>query len=224
MPVFLSHDFLTKNIKGVIQVGIGEGGDESIWRSAKIKNQIYIEPYQPWFNNLVNRTNTQKMPDDNVRCFNVALSNFDGHASLHICNQLDSHSLAPLYQGRDAQFQWMNMHSTVQVEVTTLDTLVAANGINLNNYNLLHLDTQCTEHLVIEGAEKSLPYFDVIMVEICKVKVYEGAMLFNEWSAFMDQRGFDFVHFCEIPDIGAGDGVFVRKTVQFQDQGKQIWI
>ena len=202
---------LRECVRGVVQIGIGKKGDEIEWRTAGIRNQIYVEPYKKWFKNLVSRVNRSKIQGENVKCFNVAISNIDTFAPFYICNQGDSHSLSPLYKNRDIPFQWMKMKSTSEVKVQTLDSLVQENNIDLCEYNLLHIDTQGTEHFVIEGAKESLNNFDIIVAEISKIKVYDYSMLYEDWENFMSKRGFRFVYFHEVESVQAGDGVFVRK-------------
>jgi len=182
----------SNNIRGVVQAGMGEYSAEiEVWNNAGILNQIYIEPYKYHFDNCLLRANNLKCDGARVSCVKGALHNVTGTTKLFINVQNDSHSVLPMHENRPAILQWMVSTDEIEVPSYTLDDIFELTKNDPRDFNLLFLDTQCSEHLIIEGAKNTLKHFDFIEIEISTTHyVYANSLLYDDFTAMMDMHGY----------------------------------
>jgi len=192
-PILDTHIHLLKNVKGVIQCGMGEGADEvGVWNSHGIKNQIYIEALPSNFSGgLLPQVERCKSDDKNIQCFQVAVSDVDGEADFYVSNQPDSSSLLPFSGSRLPQHYKLSTVSMIKIKTVKLDTLVKQENIDLSKYNLLFLDVQNAEHLVLAGAKDLLSFMDYVCMEVGEtVGAYSNSLLYGDYIPLMDGLGF----------------------------------
>ena len=202
----ITHDELRRHVRGIFQVGIGEFGEEKEWIDAEVKNQIYVEPIERHYKNHLKRI----IPSDTVHSFNCALSNENGTKPFYICNNDDSCSLYPISPNIPEFCNWMRTDTSIPMVVKTLDSLVAENNIDMSLFNLLYMDTQGSEHEIIEGARDNIHFFDIIVAEIFYKEIYTGPKMFSEWEGFMESFGFRLKRKHDFHDGVFTDAVFVK--------------
>lgn len=80
--------------------------------------------------------------------------------------------------------------TTIDIELTTIDSFVAANKIS--RIDVLKMDVQGAEYLVLRGAENSLQQgvIKMIYTEIITMPTYEGQLDFDEILRLMKSYGF----------------------------------
>lgn len=216
-PILSNYNNRLLEVRGVIQAGMGgESNEINTWREYKIPNQIYIEPYPQHFDSCVKVASPLS---DKVKCFQIALSDVDGEQDFYICNQNDSHSLSNLSATRHHSTQWMKMESTIRVKSMKLDTLIETNNINMDDFNLLFLDTQCTEHRILKGAQKYMKYFDFICIEVPYTDVYEGSLIGENFNKLM----LDYGYIVEIMSPLYGDGVAIAYDTLYTKRERMPW-
>jgi FkbM family methyltransferase len=84
----------------------------------------------------------------------------------------------------------IELERTIEVTSTTLDTLLPGD----HPFDGLVLDTQGSELLVLQGAERALPKFKFIRTEAANFELYKGAVLEDELTSYLQQRGFTLAH------------------------------
>ena len=78
--------------------------------------------------------------------------------------------------------------NSIEIPMTTLDTVLQTE--NLAAPLLLKLDVQGFELEVLRGGRKTMEQAELILLELATLPYNEGAPLFAEVIAFMDQAGF----------------------------------
>ena len=217
-PFISTHIHLLKDVRGVIQCGMGWDPKEvEIWNQHGIKNQIYVEPLPRAFATLLTETAKYRSPDTDIHCFNCAASNVDGEAKFHVSINPNSCSLLEFDEGRPEILKNDYMTDTIKVQTFRLDSLVKLIGIDWKKYNLLFLDVQCGEHLVLAGAREVLPYMEYVAMEVATVSVYTGSLLYDEYSMLMWGLGFE--EFAKEPLYVTPEGEVYTYDVLYKRRG-----
>lgn len=211
----LNREWLIENkIRGVFQAGMGDHPENeiSVWNSANIKHQIYIEAYPPYAQICKNYCDS--LEDDVKRlCISGALTEKDGSTYFFVNSQYLSHSVLDMYKNRpDVVKESMISVNRMEVDAYSIDSIFRNNNLNPEDYNLLFLDTQGSEHLVLKGAKDTLKYFDFIQIEISTEMVYENSILYNDWISLMESLGYKNIYEMSIP-VG---GVELGRDVTFK--------
>ena len=103
--------------------------------------------------------------------FQVALSNISSQKPFFITSREDSSSLKKTTRNSKYYFNDVNHKKTINVDVKTLDsyeTFIAKSP----SPRVLKIDVQGSEIDLINGASKTLKYFDYIFIEISFEKIY----------------------------------------------------
>ena len=177
----------------IIDVGAykGEPGDSTpLYAVAFPNNTIYaFEPLQDSYQTLVE--NTQKY--NNVISVHGALSNKNEDGVINITSVSHSSSLLEINQKKvnDLKNEYMNIlkfSKTENVKVMTFDEF--ANKNNLDKIAILKIDTQGSEHLVLEGAAESLKRTIIIVLEMSNNETYVNAPKYFKIDAYLRENGF----------------------------------
>lgn len=196
---------INKKIFGVIHVGANYGEETNWYRINDIKNVIWVEPLKSGFDQLkvLNEIYGDKI-------FNCAISDFDGESEMFSVHNVVSSSLrqvakhnlmCPLY-----------VIDKPKVAVKKLDTLIDENNIDINNYNMLNIDTQGTEDLVLKGCQKYLSKFDVLYIEVNDKDVYDGTPDKNEVTKTLIKNNFSLVESVKVNALQY-ENVYVRSDL-----------
>jgi FkbM family methyltransferase len=192
--------------RGIIHIGAYEGEEIRVYREMGIVNVLFVEANPQVFARL-----QQKMAGfPEVRVANYALCDRIGWVDLHIAAHEQSSSiLSP--NPHSNQTVYTREISSIQVEATTLDTLLAELQLIPEDYNLLNLDIQGAELLALQGATQTLQGIDGINLEVNYEEIYEGCPLIDEIDNFLEKAGFQRVATTTPYDPAWGDAFYVRK-------------
>ena len=96
--------------------------------------------------------------------------------------------------GSGAQSLWpalnLEMVSSLLLATITVDTLLAANGVDVRAHDFWVVDLQGAELLALKGATGSLEHCGALLIETSQVPVYDGGVLWEELRDWLQSRGF----------------------------------
>ncbi len=173
-------------VSGVIHVGANLGQERDTYAKRGL-NVIWVEPIPDIFVQL----DANIRGYGNQRAFQRLLSDRDGaEAEFHVSsNEGASSSLLDLHLHREV-WPHVDYVKTLRLPTTTLDRLVQAEGLRLEDYGALVLDTQGAELLVLQGAERSLSQFRYVKTEAADFEAYRGGCSISDLAAFLGKHGF----------------------------------
>jgi FkbM family methyltransferase len=122
----------------------------------------------------------------------LALGDTDGRQVIHRSASTGSSSLRSMCEEHERHFPGTGTVGTEEIEVRTLDGLVAAGEVELTPPTLLKIDVQGFEDRVLAGAERTLPRIATIIVEVSLTELYEDQPLLPEVRSWLEERGFEF--------------------------------
>jgi FkbM family methyltransferase len=80
---------------------------------------------------------------------------------------------------------------TIEVDVDSLDSILASNELGVHPPDVLTLDTEGTEYDILEGADRLLRTEIVgVVAEVAFVPLREGQKLYGDVAALLSRRGF----------------------------------
>ena len=176
--------------------------------------QIFsFEPYQTSFESL--QKNVKGM--SNVEVFNVALGNEEAHSELHVNKFAATNSFLPsAAEGIQAWGEHsLGTECVVQVPIRTIDRLVEE--YQIEQIDILKMDTQGTEHLVLEGAKEAIAQGKIHLLysELIVMPIYEGQIALDEMLRIFREFGFELYRLFQTMDhkgkLKFMDGIFVYK-------------
>ena len=181
----------SKNGRVVLDIGANEGQTIDWAISYFDKPLIYsFEPTPDLFKIL-----KKKYSDfENVKLFNIALSDFKGKANFYISKYSPTNSLLEannnLYDKFDKQLS-KTLSSSDEIEVT-VDTLEnwANNNLSDKAIDLLTSDTQGNEFNVIRGGDFIRNKVKIIVFEVQYLDFYKGSIPFYKTYELLYQNGF----------------------------------
>jgi FkbM family methyltransferase len=179
-----------KKVKGIIHVGANIGQERDRYAAHGL-SVAWIEPIDDVFVRLQeNITGYKKQAayrylvadkDNEVHTFNVASN--DGSSS----------SILELGQHKDI-FPDIGYVRSFKMPSTTLTTLVEREQIEMNQFDMLVMDTQGSELLVLKGADHLLPYFQHIQTEAADFEAYKGCCRVADLEDYLLPHGFVECH------------------------------
>ncbi len=189
-------------IRGAIHIGAHRAQERAQYLAAGITNIIWIEAdpeIAAWLRDHC---------DEPV--FNYAICDRD-------CDTIALHRASN--DGASSSILWPKEHlwkhpgvefgETVCVPAITLDTLIAEQGIDIEEFNFLDMDIQGAELLALRGMTKALPHIDTIYTEINFKEMYAGCGLVDEIDGFLADYGFERRKTHDA-GLGWGDALYVK--------------
>lgn len=178
---------------GILHIG-GHKGQEAAEYASFGKPVLWIEASPVMFKQL--QKNLQGFPDQKAFC--ALLSEKSGiQARFHISNNADGASsslfeFGPKSEGEETLWPHLNLHMVDEITLPTtkLDDLLDQNAVDSAAFNYWVLDVQGAEKLVLKGADKALENCLAIYAEISTTEVYKGGVLWEELSAYLEEKGF----------------------------------
>jgi len=147
-----------------------------------------------------------------VKAYNLALGTKSGYSTMHVSvtgysgGEQSSSLLHPT--GTRDEFPFVGFQDEViTVPVTPLDEWAAKNGVGPIDF--LWLDLQGMELSALEGCGNALTQVRAIHCEVQNLPLYEGAPLYPEISAWLNERGFRVAR--EAIFRRGGNVLFVRR-------------
>ena len=182
-------------------------GLDTIELAAFENSSVYaFEPIKEVYKLLLENTNHWP----NINCFNMALSDFNGTATMYKSSggsDGSSSLLKPkihLIDHPDVLFD-----QTEDVVVKTLDNW--ADETEVKHVDMLWLDMQGAEQAMLMKSNKILSTVRIIHTEVSTKETYEGVQHYKNFRRFLKQKGFEPIVEA-IPDgYDMGNVLFIRK-------------
>ena len=183
----LNHmdDFL-RCIYGVIHVG-GSIGQEYHLYDKQGLSVVWVEALESAFEELTDVI--RELP--NQVALKALVTDQDGaDYDFHVSNHQGISS--SIFKPSKHKEIWpeVTFDETIQLTSTTLPALMEREGLDLQRYQALVLDTQGSELLVLKGLGEMIRNFTYIKTEASDFEAYEGACLLNDIDSYLAQYGF----------------------------------
>lgn len=157
-------------LNGIIHIGANSGQERDGYARYGLK-VIWIEPIPSIFKTLQNAI--AAFPDQ--RALEYLVLDRDGERkTLHVAsNDRGSSSVLDMALHREV---WPGTRYTHDIALTAyrLDTIVDREKIELSDYDGLVLDTQGSELLILQGADRVLRRMKMVKVEVADFEMYAG--------------------------------------------------
>lgn len=201
------------NPTSIVDIGIATGTDE-LYRHFPRARYLLVEPLKEFEQHL--QMLCSQFPGSNYML--AAAGPEEGHMVIHVGPGMGDSSRFKTLMAEDGAYE-MPARTVPQYRIDTMwDTL------NFTGPALLKVDVQGGELEVLKGAEKTLPNFEMIVLETPLTQNYVGAPIFHEYIAYLAARDFvlyDIIHtgYADTGMLAELDLVFVKKDGRFrQDQ------
>ncbi|MTJ32786.1 FkbM family methyltransferase [Aphanizomenon sp. UHCC 0183] len=198
-----------KHPVNVIDVGAHDGHfTQRINVYCGVKQGILIEPLPSKYKKLVDTFSEPKysvyecvVSDTRDECtFNV---NELGVTS----SLLDFHDSAPILDTISFKTE-----AQIRRKSRLLDDIFHESGIS--NVDILKIDVQGAEHLVLNGAEKTLEATQMIWIEVSFKQIYQDSYLFSEIYSLLSKHNFMLVEIS--PGYRSGKGELLQGDALFK--------
>jgi FkbM family methyltransferase len=203
-----------KSAKGVIHVGANTGQERYVYEKFGL-DVVWIEAAPDLFAAL--QSNIRDLPHQKaIECL-VSDKNGAEHVFHIASNNGASSSILEL---KEHSHLWPGVHYTKDIKLLskTLSTLITENQLNLQNYDMLVIDTQGSELLVLQGALPLLRNFKFIVTEAADFEAYKGCCKATDLIALLQHHGFHEVYRDRFATLENGRGsyyelVFERRSI-----------
>ena len=208
------HDYSLSNElpKTIFDIGANRGMFSKSARYVFPNAFIYaFEPLKNCFDELQSFSKTMHR----IECFNVALSDKQGSASIHKSNYDYSSSLLEMDELHKNAYPFTAREVVETIQIELLDSIMQ--NKNIVRPALMKVDVQGYELFVLQGAKKTLEQTDAVICEMSFRELYKGQALFDEVYNFLVNVGFQFSgHVGELrnpknSELLQIDGLFVRR-------------
>lgn len=160
----------------VVELGAQDGDDTKWLYKAAGAKAIYVALEPDPRNARLFRMNHGEKP---ILFFEAAIADYDGQATLHLCNNTCGQELASSSIHKPTQhlelFPWCTFEEQVVVPCHTLDTLFVRE--RLGHIDLLWVDVQGAEADMIRGGSLALAATKYLFMEAETKLLYEGQVL-----------------------------------------------
>ncbi len=184
----MKSDYLhfLENAHGVIHVGANKGQEREMYNSHGL-NVLWIEPIQEIFDDLIE--NIQYYPNQKALRYLITDKNNEEY-NFFIANNHGASSSIFDFGLHTAIWPHVHFSSSRKLKSITLATMLENEGININQYDALIMDTQGSELLVLQGAANIINNFSYILTEVADFEAYIGCCQEMDITAFMETMGF----------------------------------
>lgn len=179
-------DSFLNEITGVIHVGANTGQERHKYARLNL-DVIWIEPDPEVFARL--ESNLQSLTRQRaMKC--LITDRDDQQHLLHVSNNAGLSSSILELKGHKDIWPEVAYTRTIPVTSTTLTSLLASQGIAVDSYQALVMDTQGSELLVLRGSIPLLGGFRYIKTEVPDFEAYANCCVLADMTAFMSEHGF----------------------------------
>lgn len=208
---------LDRAVETILDVGAYQG--ETVARYRGLFPGATVHAFEPFPDSF--RALEERFGDDpKVRLYNVAVADAPGERTFHVNALAATNSLLPRPEGGKRYYpDAARPEGTIEVEVTTLDAILAREGIE--RVDALKLDIQGGELLALAGAANALAAGRIALIqsECMFVPHYAGGPLLHElWSALAGHRFTLFALYDLLRaangQLRFGDAVFVHDQLR----------
>lgn len=145
----------------------------------------------------------------NIELFPYALNDKDATVTIHVSSGRSNASSSLLDPLDHLQIHPDVLFSeNLEVPAYTIDSWAKQN--NVHNVDLMWLDMQGAEFRVLNASPNILGTVKLIYTEVSLIETYKGVMLYPEFRAWMEERGF-FVLREDLPYDDMGNVLFIKK-------------
>ena len=179
-------DYFLKTLTGVIHIGANIGQERDLYAKYDL-DVVWVEPIPKIFESLI--VNLKEYPRQ--RAYQYLVADKDGEEyEFHVSNNAGlSSSILNLYHHKDI---WPDVYfeHTITLASITLRSLVEKEGIDIQKYDALIMDTQGAELFILQGAGDLLSKFKFIKLEAPDFESYENCPLIVDIENFLRPYGF----------------------------------
>ena len=173
--IIYNNLFLTE-ATGVIHVGANLGQERELYKAYGL-NVIWIEPIKEVYDML--KALISSYP--NQKAFRYLVADVDDKDHLfHISNKGGGASSIYDLAGHKELWPDVTYTETIALKSITLSSLVRNECVDMNEYDVLVLDTQGSELLVLKGATSLLPHIKYVRAEVADFEAYTGCCKLDE--------------------------------------------
>ena len=173
-------------LKGVIHIGANEGGEREKYARRGLA-VVWVEA-NPSVHRLL-QENIEGQP--NQIALNYLLTDRDGEpTTFHVASNQGASSSIFEFAGHKALWPKIDMVERIELTSATFATMAEREGLDLDRYDGLVIDTQGAELLVLQGMGDHLRRFRLVIAEASDFEVYAGAATHEQLCAFMAAAGF----------------------------------
>lgn len=197
--------------RGVLQVGASFGQEMNWFVDNGIRAGVFIEPLPEPYRVL----SQQCLQRPHFVAVNALCAEENGQrVRFHVASNggMSSSMLAPANHLKE--FDFVRFDQTVELVSHRLDHVVGfleqhGHGEACGTLDLLYMDTQGAEMKVLRGAGTVLERVNVILTEVTRNRMYDGAPDLAELMAYLAPRGFTLNN-VNFDRHHHGDALFVR--------------
>lgn len=204
-------DRFLRDVRGVIHVGANDGGERHVYAKHGLR-VLWVEPIPEIFAKL--EANIAGFPKQ--RAVQGLVTDTDGaECELHVA---DNHGLSSsILDFKEHRAIWPEVHlsHTLKMKTTTLDSLIRKEGIDVNDYDALVMDTQGSELLALRGARQALRRFKYVKAEVADFESYAECCQVKDIESFLAACGYRQsvrVKFAAHPEGGAYYDIVYRRA------------
>lgn len=192
------------NLKGAFHVGAHECEELEVYRYFGIadKRVVWIDALQ----DKVDEATQRGVPN----VFQAVVSDEDDSVvEFKRTNNGQSSSILD-FGTHSKHYAWCVVTDRIAMKTTTIDTFMAKNNLNPENYDFWNFDIQGAELKALKGGDNALKYAKVLYLEVNTEEVYKGCAQLDEIDKYLDVRGFDRI-VTQMTHAGWGDAMYVRR-------------
>lgn len=220
----LNSLFKKKSRLTIFEVGSCEGEDAIKYSRLFPNSMIYC--FEPLPSNIVIiKNNLIKYEIQNIKIFEIALSNQKAELDFHVSSgrpddiEADfnwdfgnkSSSLLKPYVHLQTT-PWLNFSKPIRVKSDTIFNITKEN--NINSIDFIHIDAQGAELLILEGAETFLKKIKTIWLEVSDIELYDKQPLRTDIEKFMLHNKF-YLFYSKM-NGNVGDQFYINKSYFLQ--------
>lgn len=216
--IFDTHDPLV-----IFDIGACEGEDSIRYARLFPNSRVYtFEPVPE--NHDIAIQNFQKYSASNIQLQPFALSDKEGKCDFYVSEGRPSE----LWEGEKwnygnkassllkpnldkSNYGWIEFKKTIPIDCKRLDDFCSSNKIKTIHF--IHLDVQGAELMVLNGGKKMLSEIQSIWMEVGENEEYDGQAKRFDVEKFMQENGFQLVHFNSTGQWGDQFWVNTRKLI-----------
>jgi len=207
------HQFMYKHLQDpvIIEAGACDGSDTLIMSNMFPNGKIYsFEPVPALFE----RTKERLKNKNNVKIYNMALSDKTGEQPMHVAFEFDKNCGSSSLLNPKLHLEYykrITFEEKINVKTIRLDEFLK--NENIKKVNFMWLDMQGYEPFVLQNSPEALKITDFIHTETQNTECYEGGMLTPKYIEFLQKSGFVILFDNASPYLDGGDLTLIRKEL-----------
>ena len=179
-------DNFLRNVNGVIHIGANEGQEREHYKKYSINKVLWIEADPNVFKKLKKNISKYK----NHIAINYLILDKSQKTQFNISNaQGNASSVLNLLKHKE-MYPEIKFIKKITIQGYTFALVVKREGINIKNYQALILDTQGSELMILQGANKLLHNFKYIKLECADFEIYKNSPTLKEISKYLKKFNF----------------------------------